>query len=208
VLQNEALEEELSSWRLHGGPDAGLLATLGVSYAVLMLLLVGGVLWRHFYGPAGPVYPIDRYLVCTVLCSLWLVWCCRLWSTECCYHGFVLFAGCSWLCQGCCAAVCGCQFRVSAPGCSGKAELKCSRRSSLARRGVLIVLGVGEWVRFGCLLGQSRGMGRHQAPCRSPSLRRIRAGQLPAALPALSSRVGSWSARVKRGRPCNSLSGS
>jgi hypothetical protein len=60
VLQNEALEEELSSWRLHGGPDAGLLATLGVSDAVLMLFLVGGVLWRHFYGPAGPTYPIDR----------------------------------------------------------------------------------------------------------------------------------------------------
>jgi hypothetical protein len=60
VLQNEALEEELSSWRLHGGPDAGLLTTLGISDAVLMLLLVGGVLWRHFYGPAGPVYPIDR----------------------------------------------------------------------------------------------------------------------------------------------------
>ncbi len=60
VLQNEALKEELSSWRLHGGPDAGLLATLGVSDAVLMLLLVGGVLWRHFYGPAGPTYPVDR----------------------------------------------------------------------------------------------------------------------------------------------------
>jgi hypothetical protein len=60
LLQNHELEDELASWRLRGGPDPGLLATLGVSDACLMLLLVGGVVWRRHYGPEGPAYPIDR----------------------------------------------------------------------------------------------------------------------------------------------------
>jgi hypothetical protein len=60
LLQNHELEEELAAWKLHGGPDPGLLATLGASDACLMLVLVGGVLWRQHYGPAGPVYPVDR----------------------------------------------------------------------------------------------------------------------------------------------------
>ncbi len=60
LLQNHELEEELAAWKLHGGPDPGLLATLGALDACLMLVLVGGVLWRQHYGPAGPVYPVDR----------------------------------------------------------------------------------------------------------------------------------------------------
>jgi hypothetical protein len=55
------LEEELVSWRSHGDQDPGLIATLGVSDFLLSLLLAGGVIWRHHYGPAGPTYPVDRY---------------------------------------------------------------------------------------------------------------------------------------------------
>jgi hypothetical protein len=60
LAQNLELEDELAAWRLHGGPDPGLLATLGASDACLVVILVGGVIWRRHYGPDGPVYPIDR----------------------------------------------------------------------------------------------------------------------------------------------------
>jgi hypothetical protein len=60
LAQNHELEDELASWRLHGGPDPGLLATLGASDAFLVLTLVGGVVWRRHFGPDGPTYPVDR----------------------------------------------------------------------------------------------------------------------------------------------------
>jgi hypothetical protein len=60
LAQNHELEDELASWRLHGGPDPGLLATLGASDAFLVLALVGGVVWRQHFGPDGPAYPVDR----------------------------------------------------------------------------------------------------------------------------------------------------
>ncbi len=61
LAQNHELEDELASWRLHGGPDPGLIATLGMSDFLLSVLLAGGVIWRHHYGPTGPIYPVDRY---------------------------------------------------------------------------------------------------------------------------------------------------
>ncbi len=60
LVRNHELEDELASWRLHGEPDPSLLATLGASDVLLSLLLAGGVAWRQYYGPDGPVYPIDR----------------------------------------------------------------------------------------------------------------------------------------------------
>jgi hypothetical protein len=60
MVQNHELEDELASWRLHGEPDPSLLATLGASDVLLSLLLAGGVAWRHYYGPDGPAYPVDR----------------------------------------------------------------------------------------------------------------------------------------------------
>jgi hypothetical protein len=60
LAQNHDLEDELASWRLHGGPDPGLLATLGASDAFLVLTIVGGVVWRRHFGPDGPTYPVDR----------------------------------------------------------------------------------------------------------------------------------------------------
>ena len=60
MVRNRELEEELASWRVHGEQDPGLLATLGVSDVLLSLLLAGGVVWRHHYGPTGPTYPVDR----------------------------------------------------------------------------------------------------------------------------------------------------
>jgi hypothetical protein len=60
ILQTQALEEELSAWRLQGGPDTGLLATLGASDALLLLVYLGGVVWRAHLGPGGPMYPVDR----------------------------------------------------------------------------------------------------------------------------------------------------
>jgi hypothetical protein len=60
LVRNHELEDELASWRLHGEPDPSLLATLGASDVLLSLLLAGGVAWRQYYGPDGPVYPVDR----------------------------------------------------------------------------------------------------------------------------------------------------
>jgi hypothetical protein len=28
----------------------------------LVLVYIGGVYWRHYFGPSGPMYPLDRYL--------------------------------------------------------------------------------------------------------------------------------------------------
>ncbi len=60
TVRTHELEEELASWRAHGEQDTGLLATLGVSDVLLSMLLAGGVIWRHHYGPTGPTYPVDR----------------------------------------------------------------------------------------------------------------------------------------------------
>jgi hypothetical protein len=29
----------------------------------LVLVYIGGVYWRHYFGPSGPMYPLDRYTV-------------------------------------------------------------------------------------------------------------------------------------------------
>jgi hypothetical protein len=63
LIRNQELEEELERWRMKGDPDLGLVTSLGLSDALLTLLLVGGVVWRRHYGPTGPSYPVDRWVI-------------------------------------------------------------------------------------------------------------------------------------------------
>ena len=59
-LAFDATEEEVADLRARSDQDAAVMGGLGASDAILVAVYAGGLLWRRFYGPDGPAYPVDR----------------------------------------------------------------------------------------------------------------------------------------------------
>ncbi len=59
-LAYEMAEADLAYLRSHGDVHLATIASLGTSEVALVLLYLAGVAWRHHFGPAGPVFPVDR----------------------------------------------------------------------------------------------------------------------------------------------------
>ena len=55
-LAYEDSQADLAVLRAETGSDQAIFGALGASDAILAALYAGGVLWRRYYGPDGPIY--------------------------------------------------------------------------------------------------------------------------------------------------------
>ena len=59
-LAYEDSQADLAALQANAVSDSAIMGSLGASDALLAALYAGGVLWRRYYGPDGPIYPVDR----------------------------------------------------------------------------------------------------------------------------------------------------
>ena len=59
-LSYEDSQAELAALQASSAPDSAIMGSLGAPDAILVALYAGGVLWRRYYGPDGPIFPVDR----------------------------------------------------------------------------------------------------------------------------------------------------
>ena len=59
-LAYEDSQADLAALQASSAPDSAIMGTLGASDALLAALYLGGVAWRRYHGPDGPIFPVDR----------------------------------------------------------------------------------------------------------------------------------------------------